>query len=126
MEAVMTKLSHEEKKRIIKRALPGYKLVEQAKRGSSEDLLERETRRPKPDVGTPDFRELRRKYFGTTEDSEYESDAGPREAGGNPGNDSDDDEIVQVAPENSADPLDRGARPKSVVISKGEVKGSQG
>lgn len=122
----MTKLSHKEKKRIIERDLPGYKLVEQVSHGSTEDLLGSETLKPKAEAGTPDFRALRRKYFGTTEESEFESDAGPGEGRGNPGNDSNDDEIVQVAPETSADPLDRGARPKSIVISKGEVKGSQG
>lgn len=122
----MTKLSREEKNRIIKRDLPGYKLVEQVTHESTEDLLGRDALKQKPEAGTPNFRELRRKYFGTTEESAFESDAGPGQAGANPGNDSDDDEIVQVASETSADPLDRGNRPKAIVISEGEVKGSQG
>jgi hypothetical protein len=33
----MTKLSHEEKNEIIKRDLPGYKLVEQVGKESTED-----------------------------------------------------------------------------------------
>jgi len=38
----------------------------------------------------------------------------------------DEDEIVAVEPENKSDPLDRGGRAKSVIISNGEVTGSQG
>jgi hypothetical protein len=67
-----------------------------------------------------------RKYFGTTEEPEFESDARLRKPGGYPGDTSGEDELVQVLPETSADPLDRGARPKSIVIANGEVKGSQG
>jgi hypothetical protein len=122
----MTKLSHEEKNRIIKRDLPGFKLVEQVSDESTEDRPDYDSDKSKPDVGTPDFRELRRKYFGTTEEPAFESDARLGKPGSNPDDTSNEDELVQVTPENSADPLDRGARPKSVVISNGEIKGSQG
>ena len=119
----MTKLSNEEKDRIIKRDLPGFKLVEEEPRDSAEGSGQDDIK-AQPDAGTPDFRELRRKYFG---ESANESDAADAYKGtGNPGDESNDDEIVQVAPENTSDVLDRGSRAKSVVISRGEIKGSQG
>lgn len=119
----MTKLSNEEKERIIKRDLPGFKLVEQSTESAGEGSGHDAVKAP-PDAGTPDFRELRRKYFG---ESANESDAADAYKGtGNPGDESNDDEIVQVAPENTSDVLDRGSRAKSVVISRGEIKGSQG
>ena len=119
----MTKLSNEETNKIVKRDLPGYKLVGHE---STEDGPNSDSIKAKPDVGTPDFRELRRKYFGTPEEPEVESDARLGKPGGYSGDTSNEDELVQVTPENSADPLDRGSRPKSIVISNGEVKGSQG
>ncbi len=122
----MTKLSHEEKNKIIKRDLPGYKLVDQVGHESPEDGPAADSIKAKPDVGTPDFRELRRKYFGTAEEPGFESDARLGKPGGYPGDTSHEDELVQVTPENSTDPLDRGARPKSIVIANGEIKGSQG
>jgi hypothetical protein len=125
----MAKLSKEEKEKIIKRDLPGYKLVEEAREDSPRSVLGYDSIDVKPEAGTPDFRELRRKYFGADEDSTNEGRTfgGAHEgASDNPGDESDDDEIVKVEPENRPDALDRGGRAKSVVISRGEVKGSQG
>jgi hypothetical protein len=115
----MGKLSMEEKARIIRRDLPGYRIVEQSAEDSADQAVE-SVRRP-PEAGTPDIRELRRKYFGLVDEfangpETVESDAAP----------DDDDEIVTVEPENKADAFDRGGRAKSVVISNGEVTGSQG
>lgn len=122
----MTKLSNEETNKIVKRDLPGYKLVEKVGPESDDGQPGYDSAKSKPDIGTPDFRELRHKYFGTTEEPAFESDARLGKPDGNPGDTSSEDELVQVTPENSADPLDRGSRPKSIVISNGEVKGSQG
>lgn len=49
----MSKLSHEEKNRIIKRDLPGYKLVEQVSHEATEDRPGYDSIKAKPDVGTP-------------------------------------------------------------------------
>jgi hypothetical protein len=119
MEAVMSKLSLAEKDRIIKRDLPGYKIVEQSSEDASDEAAE--YLKPQPEAGTPDFRELRRKYFGLVDEWANGPDSSASDAAV-----SDDDEIVTVEPENKADALDRGGRAKSVVISNGEVTGSQG
>jgi hypothetical protein len=114
----MSKLTTEEKDRIIRRDLPGYRVVEESTDDSAADLIE--PSRPQPEAGTPDIQELRRKYFGVVDEwangpASKESDAG-----------NDEDEIVTVEPENKSDALDRGGRAKAVVISNGEVTGSQG
>lgn len=115
----MAKLSTEEKDRIIKRDLPGYKIVEQSTEDSADEGLA--YLKPQPDAGTPDFRELRRKYFGLVDEWANGPDSSASDAAV-----SDNDEIVTVEPENKSDALDRGGRAKSVVISNGEVTGSQG
>lgn len=115
----MGKLSTEEKSRIIKRDLPGYKIVEQSPEESADEGSE--YLKPQPEAGTPDFRELRRKYFGLVDEWANGPDSSASDAA-----ESGDDEIVTVEPENRSDPLDRGGRAKAVVISNGEVTGSQG
>lgn len=115
----MAKLSTDEKDRIIKRDLPGYKIVEQEPADSSDEGLE--YLKPQPEAGTPDFRELRKKYFGLADEWANGPDVNASDAAAG-----DDDEIVTVEPEKKTDALDRGARAKSVVISNGEVTGSQG
>jgi hypothetical protein len=115
----MAKLSTEEKDRIIKRDLPGYKIVEQAPEEAADEGLEH--LKPQPEADTPDFRELRRKYFGLVDEWANGPDSSAPDAPV-----SDDDEIVTVEPENKSDAFDRGGRAKSVVISNGEVTGSQG
>ncbi len=115
----MAKLSTEEKEEIIKRDLPGYKIVEQAPLDSADEASEYS--KPQPEAGTPDFRDLRRKYFGLVDELANGPDSGTSDTAPN-----DEDEIVTVEPENKSDALDRGGRAKSVVISNGEVTGSQG
>jgi hypothetical protein len=119
MEAVMGKLSTEEKDRIIKRDLPGYRIVEQSPEDSAD--AGPEYLKPQPEAGTPDIRELRRKYFGLENEWANGPDSSATDAA-----ESGDDEIVTVEPENKSDALDRGGRAKAVVISNGEVTGSQG
>lgn len=116
----MAKLSQEEKDAIIKRDLPGYKALNTTNSGEG-DANEDTRVNMQPDAGTPDFEALRRKYFGESADSGADAEA--HAAPDNPG---EDDELVQVEPENRSSPLDRGSRAKSVVISGGKVKGSQG
>lgn len=120
----MAKLGKEDMDRIIKRDLPGYRVVEQRQSEADEsaDAIPAPVR---PDAGTPDVAELRQKYFGS---SDYAADSAGAayNSGSNPGSEDDDDEIVRVTPESVADPLDRGGRAKSVIISRGGVKGSQG
>ena len=113
----MAKLTPEEKEQIVKKYLPGYKLVRDVE---ADDRSPDDQPAKGADAGTPDFRALKQKYFGTTGDvaDSVAADASP--------NDDDDDEIVQVEPERRASPLDRGSRAKSIVISGEKVKGSQG
>jgi hypothetical protein len=108
----MAKLSPEEKEAIVKKYLPGYKIVSQAEQDTTA-IADREV-----DAGTPDLEALKEKYFGNSGEG---ADAVAADAGLD-----DDDEIVQVEPESRADPLDRGSRAKSIVISGNEIKGSQG
>ena len=115
----MGKLSTEKKDRIIKRDLPGYKIVEQSPEKSADEGPE--YLKPQPEAGTPDIRELRRKYFGLVDEWANGPEASASDAPA-----SGDDEIVTVEPENKSDALDRGGRAKAVVISNGEVTGSQG
>lgn len=114
----MGKLSMDEKVRIINRDLPGYRIIEQSAEEADSDALEQS--KPQPEAGTPSIPELRRKYFGLADEWTNGPDTNASDAPG------DDDEIVVVQPENKSDALDRGGRAKSVVISNGEVTGSQG
>ena len=113
------KLSTDEKDRIIKRDLPGYKVVDQEPLDSADEGAE--YLKPEPEADTPDFRELRKKYFGLADEWSNGPDASAADAPV-----SGEDEIVTVEPENKTDALDRGGRAKSVIISNGEVTGSQG
>lgn len=115
----MGKLSMAEKDQIIKRDLPGYRIVQQSPEDAADQLVE--SLKQPPEAGTPDIRELRRKYFGLVDEFANGPDNRASDAPI-----SDDDEIVTVEPENKSDALDRGGRAKSVVISNGEVTGSQG
>jgi hypothetical protein len=114
----MSKLTTEEKDRIIRRDLPGYRLVQQSIEDSAADPLE--SARLQPEAGTPDIRELRRKYFGSVDEFANGPDASAVNA------ENDDDAIVNVESENKFDALDRGGRAKAVVITNGKVTGSQG
>lgn len=115
----MGKLSKDEKDQIIKRDIPGYRIVENSSEEVASDALEQS--KPQPEAATPNIKELRRKYFGLADEWANGPDTNPSDAGGD-----DDDEIVVVQPENKSDALDRGGRAKAVVISNGEVTGMQG
>lgn len=115
----MAKLSAEEKERIIKRDLPGYKIVENSPVDSADEAFDYV--QPEAEADTPDIRALRRKYFGIADELANGPTSGAADSVGLT-----DDEIVTVEPENKSDVLDRGGRAKSVVISNGEVTGSQG
>jgi hypothetical protein len=108
----MAKLSPEQKERIVKKYLPGYKIVSQAEEEATEDSSYKQV-----DAGTPDLEALKQKYFGETGAA---PDAVVADAA------DDDDEIIQVEPEKRSNALDRGSRAKSIVISGNEIKGSQG
>ena len=112
----MGKLSLQEKEEIIKRDLPGYRIVTPPEYDARDSD---ETAKPEAEAITPEIRQLRRKYFGIAD----ELSNGPTTADSAPET---EDELVQVELENKPDELDRGSRVKSVVISNGEVKGSQG
>jgi hypothetical protein len=125
----MAKLGREDRDRIIKRDLPGYRVVEQ-RQSEADESADTTTAPVRPEAGTPDVAELRRKYFGSS-DSAADSVSTGHNPGSNPGSnpggfEEDEDEIVRVTPESVADPLDRGGRAKSVIISREGVKGSQG
>jgi hypothetical protein len=118
----MGKLSTAEKEQIIKRDLPGYRIVEQSDEDPADEAVE--SLKQPPEAGTPDIRELRRKYFGLVDEWANGPDNSASDAAVS--DESDEDEIVAVEPEKKSDPLDRGGRAKSVIISNGEVTGSQG
>jgi hypothetical protein len=113
----MGKLSWEQKEEIIKRDLPGYRIVPPASEESAD--VSSAGLQSKPEAGTPEIRELRRKYFGIADELSNGPDTAADAV-------ADEDELVRVELENKPDDLDRGSRVKSVVISGGEVKGSQG
>jgi hypothetical protein len=112
----MARLPKRELESIIKRDLPGYRLMSRgvefdAPRSSAE-----------PDEVAPDIDALRHKFLGGEEiangDEQLGIDTGPNT----------DDEIVAVQPDKPGDPFDRGSRPKKVVVSgrTRRVIGSQG
>ena len=115
----MGKLSMDEKDRIIKRDIPGYRIVENPSEEAESDALEQS--KAQPEAVTPSIKELRRKYFGLADEWANGPDSSASDAGGDG-----EDEIVVVQPENKSDALDRGGRAKAVVISNGEVTGMQG
>lgn len=125
----MAKLSNEEKSKIIQRDMPGYKLVDRSEQSESANKFSNaDSTSAKPEATTPGLKDLRRKYFGE-DASEEASDSHTSSKNSNPGtdnSDSDEDEMATVVPENSRDAFDRGGRAKSVIISGGKIKGSQG
>jgi hypothetical protein len=94
----MATLSNRELQDIIERDAPGSRLVDARPASAATDT--------DTDVGTPDLERLRGKDGGAARDVAHaDSD------------DSDDVQIVTIAPKEAADPWDRGSAPKSVVIS---------
>jgi len=122
----MAKMKKEEIDKIIKRDMPGHRMVKKAKPQGGADA------RPSAvptEAGTPDLQQLRQKYQKST--NPHGVNAATRKSNYNPGDNnpaSDDDEIVAVEPENPTDTWGRNLRRKTVVISGREKKivGKQG
>ena len=115
----MARLSKRALDDIVKRDLPGYKIVS---RGTDPDAAGRPI---EADQVGADIDTLRKKYLegdagaaGANPEAADEADAGPNT----------DDEIVVVQPERPGNAFDHAARPKTVVVSgrEGRVIGSQG
>lgn len=123
------KLSKQDVQRIVEEQMPNFKVVQ------TPASLEVDTAGRKPraqaEAHTPDAETLRKKYLrekfieGTDTRSADEG-----EPNGAPAADAadDDTEIVLVEPKTAPHPLDRGSRPKAVVISTKNKKiiGTQG
>jgi hypothetical protein len=112
----MARLTQRELEEIVKRDLPGYRIV---RRSGEETPTHAE-----PDEAAPPIEELQKKYFG-------EEEGGAGSDAPNPGNEraeSTEDEILTVEPEQAVDPYDHSARPKTIVVSGDErrIIGSQG
>jgi hypothetical protein len=129
----MTKLPRKRLEEIIRKNIPGARLVERAPDADPRSL------RAAPEADSPELDALRRKYLGdsgagSSSDSAEVSPSEPAPpsdtAGDEEGATDEDyeDEIVSYAPESPVDPLDRGARPNTVVISGKDEKiiGRQG
>ena len=129
----MAKLSKDDLQQIIAEQMPKYKLAEGPAVPSGVDSA---TTRAKPEGQTPSLDTLRRKYLR----GKFLSDAAARseddrEPNGRPpaapaaADAADDDtEIVIVEPKVAPHPLDRGSRPKAIVVSTTQKKivGEQG
>lgn len=129
----MPQMSREEVASIIDREMPGYHVV------SPDEPLPADAEpaggADAPDAGTPDLDQLRRKYLhnpgaggGTAADrAEAAAAAAPgADSADDAEDDTVDDEIVAVEPDDRTDPWDRAKRPKSVVVGKEGIIGSQG
>jgi hypothetical protein len=122
----MAKLSRKRLETVVKQAAPGYKI---ASTNTAADA-----RRPSADQSTPDFAQLQRKYGGGSSSVVADSTTkSPSRKGAQPPKRpaatkiTDDDQIVALEREGGSDPWDRGARPKSIVVSgAGKVIGRQG
>jgi hypothetical protein len=116
----MARLPRRELEQIVKRDLPGYRLVSRGGEGGDSGS------HAEPDEVAPDIDALRRKYLG----DEGEPDRLASAARGAPADyaEDDDDEIITVQADRPRDPLDSGARPKKVVVSgkSKRIIGSQG
>jgi hypothetical protein len=121
------KLSKEEVRRIIEEQMPNFRVV-QTYESPGRDANGGKTR-ARPEAHTPDIKTLRRKYLREKflEGTDVLPANEPNEV---PAADSaiDDTEIVLVEPKTAPHPLDRGSRPKTVVISTKDKKiiGTQG
>ena len=129
----MSKLSKEELQQIVAQQMPKYKLTDKPTRSGDVDGA---TTRAKPEGQTPSLAALRKKYLR----DKFLNDAPHAghedgEPNGRPAADAagaaaadDDTEIVMVEPKETPHPLDRGSRPKAIVISTSQKKivGEQG
>jgi len=136
----MTKLTQDEIKHIVEQDLPAYKVYEGASGVEGGDLVNDFANFKSDDLAeasTPDIDTLREKYLGGKH-LETDSSSSPNDLNAIPDEsvaddaagegDPAEDEIIAVQPKVSGHPLDRGARPKAVVISGEEKKvvGEQG
>ena len=129
----MSKLSKDDLQQIIAEQMPKYKLTDKP---PSSGAIDGTTTRAKPEGQTPSLDTLRKKYLrdkflndgagGGREDGEPNGRP-PADAAGAYAAD-DDTEIVMVEPKVAPHPLDRGSRPKAIVISTTQKKivGEQG
>jgi hypothetical protein len=105
----MAKLSEEEVQEIIQREAPGTEVAPPPRSGAAVE--------PAADAGTPDLEHLQRKYGDAADAPAAERADDGHDPDADDEDDDDDVEIVSVRPKEAADPWDRGATPKSVVIS---------
>lgn len=128
----MSKLSKEDLQQIIAQQMPKYKLTEKP---TSPGAVDRATTRAKPEGQTPSLDTLRKKYLrdkflndATGGHEDGEPNGRPAADAGAPDADDDDTQIVMVEPKVAPHPLDRGSRPKAIVISTTQKKivGEQG
>jgi hypothetical protein len=129
----MAKLSKDDLKRIVEKQMPKYKLSDTTVSAPAADTGSQT--RAKPEGQTPDLETLRKKYLRNKflNDSNDSTDAGTRGDEGEPNGQpidtsGDETEIVMVEPKVSPHVLDRGSRPKAVVVSTRQKKivGEQG
>ena len=124
----MTKLSKDDLQGIIEQQMPKYKLTDTT---SVAGALDGARTRAKPEAQTPGLETLRKKYlrekFLTNPGGGHEDDEPNGQPVADAGGD-DDTEIVLVEPKVAPHPLDRGSRPKAVVVSstKKKIVGEQG
>jgi hypothetical protein len=125
----MAKLSKDDLQRIVEKEMPKYKVAETPATPGPADGAKT---RAKPEAQTPDLQTLRKKYLREKFLSDDAAGGGYQdgEPNGNPAADAagDDTEIVLVEPKVAPHPLDRGSRPKAIVVSTTQKKiiGKQG
>jgi hypothetical protein len=137
MEADMGKLSDAEKQGIIESQMKGYRVARTTPPADSFSQT------AGAEDSTPDYKTLRESFLSEEELGEDEDestgsaetlsetfagDTFSSESSSSSEADDDDIEIVPVEKESGADPWNRGARPKAVVLSSKDKKiiGSQG
>lgn len=122
------KLSKQDVQRIVEEQMPNFKVVQ------TPESLEADTAGRKPraqaEAHTPDAETLRKKYLREKFIEGTDTSSAEGKPNGAPAADAadDDTEIVLVEPKTAPHPLDRGSRPKAVVISTKNKKiiGTQG
>ena len=129
----MAKLSKADLQRIVEKQMPKYKLTDTTLSTPAADTGGQT--RARPEGQTPDLETLRKKYLRNKflNDSNDSTGAGTPDDEGAPNGQpidaaGDETEIVMVEPKVSPHPLDRGSRPKAVVVSTTQKKivGEQG
>lgn len=134
----MANLTDAELEEIVKQSLPGYKISPKSQ-VAGQGFESASSTDASDSRAESRAENLRRRYLGTEAEvdaddedqaEEIAIDVADEEAASFESaiDDEDDEMIVAVEPETSADPLDRGSRAKAAVISKKEKKviGQQG